>query len=268
MTRQKLGHTVLGNTALGAANSADTTSNTMVLVHGFTQTGDSWIPFLQHLAPLLPETRFIVVDLPGHGSSTAIRADLSETAELLVSTAGRATYVGYSLGARVVLHAALAHPESVVGCGLISGTAGIDDDAERAARRSSDDLLAQRIRTIGTASFIDEWLAQPLFAHLTAAQAGRAARISNTEDGLAASLQLCGTGTQLPLWHRLDTLAMPLLAIAGALDTKFVALARRMAVLAPQSRLEIIANAGHSPHLEQPAALATVLHHWMTSPRA
>jgi pimeloyl-ACP methyl ester carboxylesterase len=41
-----------------------------------------------------------------------------------------------------------------------------------------------------------------------------------------------------------------------------------MAVLAPHARLEIIADAGHSAHLEQPSALADALAHWMTSPRA
>jgi 2-succinyl-6-hydroxy-2,4-cyclohexadiene-1-carboxylate synthase len=69
------------------------------------------------------------------------------------------------------------------------------------------------------------------------------------------------------MWNRLTTLSQPLLVVAGARDEKFVALARRMAELAPHARLEIIADAGHSAHLEQPTTLAGAFAHWITSPR-
>lgn len=257
MTRNTLAHQTIG--------SGD---NTLVFVHGFTQTGDSWRPFIKLLMPQLTNTKAMLVDLPGHGASAELLLDLNDTAEALVATGGRATYVGYSLGARVVLHAALAHSDLVECCVLISGTAGIDDENERRARRNTDEQLAERIEQIGTAAFIDEWLAQPLFAHLTPSQAQRAARLANSPTGLASSLRLCGTGTQTPLWNRLASLSQPLLLVAGARDEKFVALARRMAVLAPHARLEIIANAGHSAHLEQPSVLADAFAHWITSPRA
>ena len=46
---------------------------------------------------------------------------------------------------------------------------------------------------------------------------------------------------------------MPVLLIAGERDTKFVALATRMAEsIGSHADLKIIANCGHSPHLEQP----------------
>ena len=257
MTRNTLAHQTIG--------SGD---HTVVFVHGFTQTGDSWRPFIERLLPQLANTKAMLVDLPGHGASAELRLDLNDTAEALVDTCGQATYVGYSLGARVVLHAALAHPDRVERCVLVSGTAGIDDENERRARRNADEQLAERIEQIGTAAFIDEWLAQPLFAHLTPSQAQRTARLANSPIGLASSLRLCGTGTQTPLWNRLASLSQPLLVVAGARDEKFVALARRMAVLAPHARLEFIADAGHSAHLEQPSALADAFAHWMTSPRA
>lgn len=256
MTRNALAHQTIG--------SGD---NTVVFVHGFTQTGDSWRPFIEVLLPQLANTKAILVDLPGHGASADLRLDLRNTAEALVATGGRATYVGYSLGARVMLHAALAHANLVERCVLISGTAGIDDEIERRARRNADEQLAERIEQIGTAAFIDEWLAQPLFAHLTPSQAQRAERLVNSPIGLASSLRLCGTGTQTPLWNRLAALSQPLLVVAGARDEKFVALARRMTELAPHARLEIIADAGHSAHLEQPTTLAGAFAHWITSPR-
>ena len=257
MTRHVLAHKTIGGG-----------DNTLVFVHGFSQTGDSWRQFVERVLPQLPNTKAMLVDLPGHGASAELHLDLHHTAQALVATGGQATYVGYSLGARVVLHAALAHADAVKRCVLISGTAGIDDDRERNARRTADEQLADRISQVGIASFIDEWLAQPLFAHLTPAQAQRESRLTNTPAGLASSLRLCGTGTQSPLWNRLTELSQPLMVVAGARDEKFVALARRIAVMAPRARLEIIGNAGHSVHLEQPSAFADVLIQWMMSPRA
>jgi len=255
-------------TALLANETVGSGAHSLVFVHGFTQTRGSWRPFVDLLLQRLTNARAVLVDLPGHGESAQLRLDLQHTADALVATGGRATYVGYSLGARVVLHAALAHTDLVERCVLVSGTAGIDDEVERRARRDADEQLADRVELVGTSAFIDEWLAQPLFSHLTPSQAQRELRLTNSPAGLAGSLRRCGTGTQVPLWNRLATLTQPLFVVAGARDEKFVALARRMAVLAPQARLEIIADAAHSAHLEQPSALADALAQWMTSPTA
>ena len=50
--------------------------------------------------------------------------------------------------------------------------------------------------------FLDEWLAQPLFAGLTLDDGARADRLTNTPEGLASSLRLAGTGAQGSLWPR------------------------------------------------------------------
>ena len=48
-------------------------------------------------------------------------------------------------------------------------------------------------------------------------------------------------------------LRRPVRLLAGALDSKFVAINRQMAALLPQADLRIIPGAGHTIHLEQPA---------------
>jgi 2-succinyl-6-hydroxy-2,4-cyclohexadiene-1-carboxylate synthase len=234
-------------------------SRTMVLVHGFTQTGASWLPLVEELRLLIPDMRFLLVDLPGHGASTDISADLRTTADLLVSLGGPAIYVGYSLGARVVLHAALQQPNVLESCVLISGTPGITDDKERAQRRASDELLADRILTIGTRDFIDEWLRQPLFATLSPSQARRDERYANNAKGLADSLRTSGTGTQSPQWDLLKDCYVPMLLVAGSLDTKFRDIASQMGDVLPDARTAIIDHAGHSAHLERPAAVAQAI---------
>jgi 2-succinyl-6-hydroxy-2,4-cyclohexadiene-1-carboxylate synthase len=234
-----------------------------VLAHGFTQTARSWSTFAGLLRDELPGAEMIAVDLPGHGTAPPPPdANLWESAERLVDAGGTATYVGYSMGGRVSLHAALAHPARVRALVLIGATAGIDDPHERLARRAADDRLADHIEAVGVDAFIDEWLANPLFAGLTEHTAMRDDRLRNTADGLAASLRSTGTGTQEPLWERLGEIDVPVLVLAGRHDEKFRVIGERMAELLPNSILEVIADAGHSVHLEQPEATAAAVARW------
>jgi 2-succinyl-6-hydroxy-2,4-cyclohexadiene-1-carboxylate synthase len=232
----------------------------IVLVHGFTQTGRSWDATGDHLAT---DHEVVAVDAPGHGGSTAIEADLPLGAELLGTTGGRATYVGYSMGGRLCLHLAVSRPDLVERLVLVSATGGIDDPDERQARRDADDVLAETIERDGLEAFLQRWVAQPLFAGL--ADPDLHDRRRNTAAGLAASLRLAGTGTQQPLWARLPALDMPVLLVAGADDPKFVAAAERMSGLLPHPTLEIVAGAGHTVHLEQPDAFLAVVDRWLAA---
>ena len=229
----------------------------LVFVHGFTQTSRSWEPIADHFAAHRYQT--VLVDLPGHGDSGAVRADLRRTADLLAATCGTATYVGYSLGGRVCLHLALMYPHVVERLALLGATPGIADDDERSARRSADERLAQHLLDVGVDPFLEQWTAQPLFDGLQLDDAERADRRRNTAAGLAASLHLAGTGTQVPLWERIVELNMPVLTMAGDRDLKFVPIAERIAATAPDGTFGVIHDAGHAAHLQQPVQVITRL---------
>jgi 2-succinyl-6-hydroxy-2,4-cyclohexadiene-1-carboxylate synthase len=145
----------------------------VVLAHGFTQTLASWAPLAGRLRR---RWQLVRVDLPGHGGSGALRADLPGAAELLGRAGGPAVYAGYSLGGRVCLRLALDRPDLVRALVLIGASPGIGDAAERAARRAADEALARDLERDGVAAFLDRWLAGPLFATLPAEAAGRADR--------------------------------------------------------------------------------------------
>jgi 2-succinyl-6-hydroxy-2,4-cyclohexadiene-1-carboxylate synthase len=234
----------------------------IVLAHGFTQTARSWSNFEELLDQSLPGIESLAIDMPGHGAATELRGDLWSSADYLIDQGGPATYVGYSMGGRVALHAALAHPGRVEALVLIGATAGLDFASDRQQRRDADELLATRIESIGVSCFIDEWLANPLFASLSDDQALRADRLRNTAEGLAASLRSTGTGTQEPLWDRLTEINIPVLIMAGERDDKFQAIGKRLADGLPRSTFEIIHDAGHSVHLEEPTVTARVLSDW------
>jgi len=241
----------------------------LVLAHGFTQTARSWGEFGRRLAD---RHRLLTPDLPGHGASSTLRADLPEAGALVAATAAAATseeepsfdLLGYSLGARVALHTALERPPGLRRLILIGGTAGIEDPSARRTRRQRDDAMADELQTSGDLDgFLSRWLAMPMFAGL--ADPGLAERRRNTPEGLASSLRMTGTGTQEPLWDRLGELACPVLAIAGAADARFCAYGVRLAagVGARQGVFSVVPGASHAAHLAQPALCAQIVHHFL-----
>jgi 2-succinyl-6-hydroxy-2,4-cyclohexadiene-1-carboxylate synthase len=235
-----------------------------VLAHGFTQSAKSWTTFQRLLESRLPGATTIAIDLPGHGDAESpADLDLWASADLLADQGGPGVYVGYSMGGRVALHTALAHPDVVDRLVLIGATAGIDDPDERAARRAADERLADHIEAVGVGTFIDEWLTNPLFAGLTDATAQRADRLRNSPAGLAASLRATGTGTQTPLWDRLGEIECPVLVLVGEHDAKFTELGRRLVCGLSRGELVVVPGAGHSVHLEQPDATVDAIAAWL-----
>ncbi len=236
---------------------------TVGLIHGFTQSAASWEPFAKRLADLW---RLVAVDAPGHGRSADVRADLWESAALVGATVGEATYVGYSMGGRVALHLALARPDLVAGLVLVSATAGIDDPAERAARRASDEQLARRVEAEGVEAFVAWWLTLPLFATLPASASALETRLGGSAAGLASSLRLAGTGEQEALWDRLGELSMPVLVVAGALDLAYAERARRLVDgIGQGATLAVLPGAGHACHLEQLDLFSATVRKWLAS---
>ena len=164
----------------------------LVLVHGFAQNRNCWGPIAADLAR---DHTVVRVDAPGHGKSSDVHADLHTGARSIVERAGNGTYLGYSMGARFVLHVALDTPDLADGLVLIGGTGGIDDLDARAERKRADRARAEQLERDGLDVFLDSWLAQALFAGLSEAAQFRDERAGNTVDGLADSLRRAGTGS-------------------------------------------------------------------------
>src|SRR5205823_2084988 len=146
-------------------------------------------------------------------------ADLPAGADLMVEAAGGpAAWLGYSMGGRFALHAALRHPAAVQRLIAVSATGGLDAPAARSARREADEALAARVEAEGVEAFVKWWLARPLFQTLPPGAAAVESRLGGTAAGLASSLRLAGTGSQQPLWSQLQQLDMPVLVVVGERD--------------------------------------------------
>jgi 2-succinyl-6-hydroxy-2,4-cyclohexadiene-1-carboxylate synthase len=250
----------------------------VLLLHGFTGTARMWSAQVEAWSPAC---RVIAPDLLGHGGSDApvdpaayaLERQAETLADLLeLLEAVPATVVGYSMGARLALVLALEHPGSVAGLILESPSAGIGDEADRAARKAADERLAEEIERDGTDAFVARWEAMPIFASHADLPAEvvshqRAERRRHSPAGLAASLRGAGQGVMTPLHDRLALVTAPTLVIAGERDGTGLERARAVSASIPGARLETIEGAGHTPHLETPEAfLRATIDFLTTSP--
>ncbi|HVP01580.1 MAG TPA: alpha/beta fold hydrolase [Solirubrobacteraceae bacterium] len=236
-------------------------AETVVLLHGFAGTHRLWDGVIGRLGA----QRYIAraPDLRGHGSAVARRPITFAACadDVLAAAPGRFILCGYSLGGRVALHAALAAPERITRLVLVATTAGIDDPAERAARRAADLDLADRTAAGTIEDFVARWSAQPLFAGDPPAivPAWQRDMRRNDPQALAEVLRGIGTGAMEPLWDRLGELRMPAAVLAGVRDAKFVGLGERLAAGLAAGRLTVVPGAGHGVPREAPGAVAAAI---------
>jgi 2-succinyl-6-hydroxy-2,4-cyclohexadiene-1-carboxylate synthase len=240
----------------------------VVLVHGFAGSGRWWGDELRR-ALVPPAGRVVDVDLPGHGSNRSDRGRAPCTLEGALESISRAVsgpfdLVGYSMGGRIALHAALRYPDRVRRLVLESASPGLDTERERTDRRAADEALAGRIESDGVAAFVAEWSDLPVLRPATQRPAEvqtriREVRLANRPADLAAALRGLGTGALPSLWDRLDEVRARALILAGAADPKFVEISRRMAAAMPGAEVEIVPGAGHTVHLDRPDAWAAAI---------
>lgn len=207
---------------------------TLAFVPGFMQRADAWAPVAERLGERYPSV--------AHDHATEL------------PDAG-AVPVGYSMGGRLLLHAALEEPERWPALVLVGARAGVDDPE---ARRAADDELAAWIERHGIDEIVARWETNPVFATQTDAQreAQRPGRLSHDPAELARELRRYGQGAMPPVWDRLAELSLPVLLVAGELDDAYVTAGRRMAYLLPNGTFRQIPASGHAPHIEEPGLVA------------
>ncbi|MGA1845009.1 MAG: 2-succinyl-6-hydroxy-2,4-cyclohexadiene-1-carboxylate synthase [bacterium] len=241
---------------------------TILLLHGFMGSGEDWRP----LEGLLGN-RFSLLapDLPGHGRTRIESGDAAYAMpEVARSIIGLLDYlnietcplVGYSMGGRVALFLALRYPGRFSRVVLESASPGLETAQERAERVKRDEERARELETGDLAAFLDAWYAQPIFGSLRTHPAFDGllqARLQNDPGMLATSLRRMGTGVQPSLWGELPGMKIPLLVLAGERDEKFRIIADRMAKRCPSARMAVIPGCGHSIHVEQPEAFASLV---------
>ena len=125
---------------------------TIVFVHGFTLTGESWYRQFNALRKSHPEARLLTMDLRGHGQTGAVPASLctveGAAADALAVIAERAAtgkliVVGHSLGGLIALHMVRAAEESIRR--RIAGVVLISTSIDKLAAQGVPQILASPV---------------------------------------------------------------------------------------------------------------------------
>ena len=238
----------------------------LILLHGFMGNSSDWDPMLTLLSN---DYRCIAIDLPGHGKSSAIHVleddGFEETCRLIVEQLENSPYrefifVGYSLGGRIAmyLNACFKLPENIVLRGLCieGGNFGLLNAEEKHARLKNDIAWAERFEQQPIVDVLDDWYQQQVFSSLNPEQ--RQDLVVKRSDNLGKSIGMMLRSTSLAKQpHLLEALhrsTIPMLYICGEADKKFQHLAEQS-----QLTYQIIAQAGHNAHVEQPERFTHVL---------
>ncbi|MFT8309585.1 MAG: 2-succinyl-6-hydroxy-2,4-cyclohexadiene-1-carboxylate synthase [Sporolactobacillus sp.] len=243
----------------------------LLLLHGFTGSVETW-RFLEDV--MLKDYQLILVDIIGHGQTgcpkDAQRYSITETAKdmnalLELLEFERVHVLGYSMGGRLALSFACLFPERISSLILESSSPGLKTEVERRERRLHDKELADSIRKHGIPAFVSRWEQLALFdSQRKLSQRKRAVlraqRLSNQPIGLSNSLIGMGTGAQPSWWGHLSSLRFPILLITGSIDNKFCMIASEMHDRMPNAEWQVVPNAGHAVHLEQPFLFSQYVH--------
>lgn len=232
-------------------------SRPLLLLHGGGVAGWMWEPTRANFDE---EHRILVPDLPGHGRSadgtyTAHDDVLPELERLLEDEGGRATVVGFSLGAQLAVLLAAGRPDLVDSVIVVS--------AQAAPMRAAGPTLALLGATAGLAR--QEW-----FARLQARELFVPAELLDeyvrTSAGISRETLLNAVGDNLRFEPPAEWQDFPGAALILAGSTEKPLMRRSASVLheaLPQSELEIVDGCGHGIPLQRPAWFAHRVESWM-----
>ncbi|MEY4531908.1 MAG: hypothetical protein RLZZ156_2631 [Deinococcota bacterium] len=249
---------------------------TVLLIHGNGDEADTW----RHIfVPLTQHFRVIALDLPGFGRSqtktSSINGFVSTILELLEQLNLEAVHlIGSSLGAVVAANFAATHKTRVKSLCLIGGAAPTSGGFEVTA-------AIKPLLEIGIGEAFYNGLRE---AGQEAAYLTLHSYYANLSAMPSADLEFLRTR----VWERVNSdtqrdaffaalrslfavaprleLDLPTLLIWGEADNIIpLVQAEHLLQEIPQSRLRVIAKAGHLPHQEQPEATLKVLLEWLVS---
>lgn len=235
----------------------------VLALHGFTGAPES---FDALRAELGADVELLTPSIAGHGPNPVPAVSFEREIDRLVSaipTDGPLVVFGYSLGGRLALGLLARFPTRFRAALIVSANPGLSTEAERIARRASDDALAAELREHGIERFLHGWESGPMFASQAALpssirDARRVIRRTHREDALADSLSALSLGRMPDFRSAIALRSVPTTFVAGERDAKFVALAEECASLAATDPI-LVAGVGHDVLLERPELIAELI---------
>ncbi|MGD9965792.1 MAG: alpha/beta fold hydrolase [Hyphomonadaceae bacterium] len=238
---------------------------TLLFVHGFACDASDWDA---QVAALSRDARVIILDLPGHGRSSAPKeATLNVLAHAVAEvkarfSSGPVVMVGHSLGCRVVLEAISEAPDDVAGVILIEQNLVAGGDTPQAL-----DLARTRLDEEGFHAFVTPAYEQMFTSASASSLRDRVLeRLRRMEPGFATSVFLSALNWEGRCAAQLAKLTVPVLLIHSrcldetyqwrglepGMTTPWIELVRSEA---PQAEVAIIPGAGHFVQIEAASAV-------------
>jgi len=213
----------------------------LLLTHGFTGSSADWSKCRDALA----RTHTVITwDIRGHGASDrpadpalySVSLCVADMAALLhAAGAERAVLAGHSLGGFLSLEFHLELRARVAGLILVDTGPGYRKDEPRAAWNARAEGIARDFEAKGSE---------------------RALGLARAARGILAQ-------HDARVLESLPGIRVPTLVVVGEHDTPFLPGSRAMAEKIPGARLEVIANAAHSPQAEQPEEFTRVVNEFL-----
>lgn len=240
----------------------------LVILHGLLGSGENWRAIVKVLSAFY---RVITIDLPNHGRSPHIPdADLEVTGNCIVETmrcAGidRAYLLGHSMGGKIAMQLSSDYPEIVEGLIVADMLPSAIPPAHLFILRACEqlDLSAATCR-----SELDEALALSIPQFGTRAFILKNVR-RNKENQFYWQINLKNIIKNYNVASDALPLRMPYngktLFIGGGCSPYNIA-AQETVIhhWFPNAQIEIIQNAGHLLHTDQPRQFSTLLHEFMS----
>ncbi|WP_421846149.1 alpha/beta fold hydrolase [Mycobacterium sp.] len=255
--------------------------HTLLLVHGMAGSSSTWQAIIPRLAK---SYRVVAPDLLGHGESAKPRGDYSLGAFAawlrdLLDKLGidKATVIGQSLGGGIAMQFAYQHPDYCERLVLI-GSGGLGPDLSPVLRLLSAPgaefvlpiVAPQPVLNLGNK--LRSWLTSAGIRAPSAGQMWQAYSSLSDAQTRAAFLRTLRSvvdyrGQSVSALNKLHVAAdLPALLIWGDND-RIIPVSHAYAAheAVPGSRLEILEGVGHFAHVEEPAAVADIVEHFIAS---
>jgi len=186
------------------------------------------------------------ITLPGHAFTPPLDEEVwfEPTLEWLKPQLDGGPLIGYSLGGRIALMAALRFPHLVSKALIISAHPGLEEGKEE--RLNRDRATAEKLVREGLPLFLESWYAQPLFKGLDLPPSIREIRLHHNPHNLAKALIGYSLGNQPSLWEGIMDAGERLHFIYGRDDLAYAPIAKRLQKISTVS----ILPGGHALHLQ------------------
>lgn len=222
----------------------------ILALHGNLGSPDDW--------NVLSLSGIRTIDLWEHSSLSYLEFS-DELATSLSNGLERPVLAGYSLGARLALHAMAIHPERWSGAVILSAHPGLCCVEDRLARRVSDELWARDAREKPWPEFLKKWNQQIVFGGGDASPTSGQIALEARREAIALAFEAWTLGRQDDLRSSLHSFHAPVLWITGAQDKKFTRLAAEMEDVFSDFQHKILPNCGHRVLAEQPAEVGRLI---------